>query len=363
MKTPFLSLLLVLFLVPAPRLRAQWQVLEVPTTASFRSVHAPAPLVCWAGGTNGTVLRTTDGGKQWQVLRVPGADSLDFRGIHAFDEQTALVMAAGEAAEGKTRIYRTQDGGQSWQLVYQTTQKGIFLDGIAFWNAHRGLCFGDPFSDRVGDTISSPAKKRFFILTTRDGGRSWQELPAAQRPEATAGEAAFAASGTSLIAVGKKAAYIGTGGGEVARVLRSADYGTTWQATATRLPAGASSGLFGLRFYTAKKGIGVGGDYRNVTDPAPNVLLTTDGGRSWKLAGGTNPPGLKEAVGLYRPAPFGKRNLLLMAVGASGSGYSTDGGRSWVALDQLPFHAVSFAGSVGYAVGGRGLVGKWEEGL
>ncbi|WP_247236055.1 oxidoreductase [Telluribacter sp. SYSU D00476] len=324
-------------------------MLDINTNASFRSVHAPAPLTCWAGGTNGAILRTTNGGEAWQVLRVAGADSLDFRDIHAFDDRTAVAMSAGESEKGKARIYRTEDAGQTWQVVYQTTQKGIFLDGIDFWSTRRGICFGDPVDGR------------FFILTTQDGGRSWQELPVTARPEALPGEAAFAASGTTLITVGKRSVYIGTGGSQAARILRSTDYGATWQSITTRLPAGPSSGLFGLRFWSRKKGIAVGGDYRTFTEATPNVLLTRDGGKSWQLTEGTLPPGLKEAVGLYYPPPFGKKNVLLMAVGASGSGYSADQGRTWVALDQHPFHAVSFAGSVGYAVGGKGLVAKWGE--
>ncbi|WP_207507242.1 YCF48-related protein [Telluribacter humicola] len=342
-------LVLVLCFLLAPHLQAQWHILDVKTNASFRSVHASSPLTCWIGGTNGTILRTTNGGESWEVLRVPEADSLDFRDVHAFDQNTAVIMSAGESEKGKARIYRTEDGGQSWQLVYQTTQKGIFLDGLDFWNSRRGICFGDPVDGR------------FFILTTQDGGRSWQELPMANRPEALSGEAAFAASGTSLITTGKSAAYIGTGGSQAARILRSTDYGTTWQSITTRLQAGPSSGIFGMRFWTKKKGIAVGGDYRTFTEDTPNVLLTKDGGKSWQLTPGTLPPGLKEAVGLYYPPPFGKKNLLLMAVGASGSGYSADQGRTWIALDQHPFHAVSFSGSVGYAVGGKGLVAKWGE--
>jgi hypothetical protein len=281
------------------------------------------------------------------VQQVAGADSLDFRDIHAFDALTAVTMSAGEAEQGKARIYRTEDGGQTWQIVYQTTQKGIFLDGLDFWDDRRGICFGDP------------VEGRFFILTTRDGGRSWHELPVADRPAAQPDEAAFAASGTSLISVGKKTAYIGTGGATVARILQTNNYGATWQSLSTRLPAGPSSGIFGLRFWSKKKGIAVGGDYRTFTVESPNVLITKDGGKSWQLTEGTRPPGLKESVGLYRQEPFGKRNVLLMAVGASGSGYSADQGRSWVPLDHHPFHAVSFAGNVGYAVGGKGLVGKW----
>jgi photosystem II stability/assembly factor-like uncharacterized protein len=350
----FLTSCVLLFSQPS---FAQWRVLKLDTQANFRAVHAPRPNVCWIGGSSGTVLRTTDGGEVWDIMKVPGADSLDFRGIYGFDRETAVAMSAGPAEQGKARIYRTSDGGDSWEVVYQTSQPGVFLDGVSFWNNKEGICFGDP----VGG--------RFFILTTDDGGRTWQELPMENRPAAQEKEAAFAASNSSLITVGNKLAFIGTGGADMARVLRSDDNGRTWQAAETTLPAGPTSGIFGLQFWTNKHGIAVGGDYVDVKKKSANVLLTRDGGVSWQLSEGMVPAGLKEAVGLYhsqfvnyaggqRPT---RHKYRLVAVGASGSGYSTDFGKTWEPLSSEPFHAVSFAGPTGFAVGGKGLIGKFDK--
>ncbi|WP_228713775.1 WD40/YVTN/BNR-like repeat-containing protein [Arundinibacter roseus] len=353
-----LTLFVVLLLHKASPVSAQWKVINLETKANFRAVHAPKSRVCWIGGSGGTVLRTQDGGNVWDIMNVHGADSLDFRDIHAFDESTAIAMSAGMAQEGKAKIYRTENGGDSWQLVYQTTQAGVFLDGLDFWDKTQGICFGDPVDGR------------FFVLLTDDGGRSWQELPMAQRPAALDQEAAFAASGTSLIAVGKSQAFIVTGGGQKARVLRSEDRGRSWQASETPLPAGPTSGLFGVRFWSKKRGIAVGGNYQETADAAPNVLLTKDGGVSWKLSGATSPAGLKEAVGLYHSEFFNyggdrrstaNHRYALVAVGPSGSGFSTDFGKTWTTISKEPFHAVSFAGPDGFAVGGKGLVATFTK--
>ncbi len=256
---------------------AQWKILKLDTQASFRAVHAPHPNICWIGGSGGTVLRTTDGGEVWDIMKVHDADSLDFRGIYGFDRETAVAMSAGPAEQGKARLYRTENGGDSWELVYQTSQRGVFLDGMSFWNSKEGICFGDPVDGR------------FFILTTQDGGRTWQELPLDKRPTALEKEAAFAASNSSLLTVGKKQAFIGTGGAGKARVLRSEDNGQTWQVSETPLPAGPTSGIFGLQFWSNKHGIAVGGDYQDVNKKAPNLLLTRDGGVSWELTEGMYP--------------------------------------------------------------------------
>ncbi len=323
----------------------------------MRGVHAVTPTTCWIGGSSGTVLRTVNGGKSWSVMKVPGADSLDFRDIHAFGKETAVAMSSGLAETGRAKIYRTEDGGETWNLVYQSTQTGVFLDGIDFWNKNQGICLGDPLNGKL------------FILTTEDGGKSWQELPLENRPEGMPGEASFAASGTSILAVGKDRAFIGTGGGKIARVFRSEDFGRHWLVAETPMPAGPTSGIFGLHFWSKKDGIAVGGDYKNTSDTTRNVLLTNDGGVTWKYGASTKPLGLKEGVAIYRKhyatwngdTQIRSDDVALVAVGPSGSSSSVTQGKTWMAVGTEPFHAVSFAGNVGYAVGGKGLIGKIEK--
>ncbi|KAA6440966.1 oxidoreductase [Dyadobacter flavalbus] len=346
-------MLLVLFL-PWP-VTAQWKVLDVKTKINMRAVHAVSPSICWIGGSNGTILKTTDAGHTWLTYKVSGADSMDFRDIHAFDKQNAIAMSAGESEKGKAKIFRTEDGGESWSLVYQTTQNGVFLDGIDFWDKNRGICLGDPVEGKL------------FILVTEDGGESWTALPLEKRPATLPGEACFAASGTSILTAGKSSVYIGTGGGKMARVFRSEDYGQTWQVSETPLPAGPTSGIFGLRFWSKKNGMAVGGDYKRTTDSTRNVLITNDGGITWELQNSmTKPAGLKECVDIYHKTnatwngdtQIRSDNYALVASGPSGSSFSLDRGKTWRLLGKEGFHALSFAGNVGYAVGANGLIGK-----
>lgn len=319
---------------------AQWQAQQVNTKAHFRSVRALSEQVVWVGGTQGTYLRTTDGGRTWQTKQVTGAEKLDFRGVYAFDAQNAILMSAGEAEKGAARMYRTTNGGTSWELCYQTDQKGVFLDGIAFWDKQNGIVFGDPIDGK------------FFVLRTRNGGKSWDKVNSQFFPTVQTGEAAFAASGTSLVVVGKQHAFIGTGGGAVAQVYRSSDRGTSWAVATTPLSAGATSGIFGVHFQDISRGIAVGGDYKLTTLQSPNVIITNDGGQHWQQATPTNPPGLKEAVA-YVPS-----QRIWVAVGPSGTCYSSNAADKWQVIDQSSFHALSCAGSTCWAVGANGAVAK-----
>lgn len=322
---------------------AQWIPQQVNTSANFRTVHTVSKKVCWISGSKGTFLRTINSGNTWEVQKVQNADSLDFRDVHAFDDKTAILMSAGEAEKGKARIYKTQDGGKTWQIVFQTQEKGVFLDGIDFWDKKNGIAFGDPIDGK------------FYILLTKDGGNSWQRVSPEKLPPVQNGEAAFAASGTSIVTFGRTNAWIGTGGGTVGRIFFTHDRGQTWQASQTLLKAGKSAGIFGLRFWDKNTGIAVGGDYVSTKDQSQNVNSTQDGGKTWQPAATTQPAGLKEAVAVYD-------KKILIAVG-DGTCYSTDFGKTWTKIDDSVFHAVSFSGKIGFAVSGKGVVSKFDNHL
>jgi photosystem II stability/assembly factor-like uncharacterized protein len=85
--------------------QAQFQIQDSHSTASLRGVHSLGNGVAWASGTEGTILRTTDDGATWQRCTTPPeADKLDFRGIQAFDQNTAIVMSSGKG--DLSRLYK-----------------------------------------------------------------------------------------------------------------------------------------------------------------------------------------------------------------------------------------------------------------
>ncbi|HEX6052218.1 MAG TPA: hypothetical protein VFZ21_23295 [Gemmatimonadaceae bacterium] len=330
--------------VPAAAL-AQWTPQQSPTDGELRGLSVVSARVVWASGTRGRVVRTTDGGKTWTVDTIAGAESLDFRDVFALDAQRAWAMSSGNADEGQARIYRTTDGGKTWSLAYSTEQKGVFLDAIAFWDARHGIAMSDP----VDGT--------FFLLTTSDGGATWTRVPPERLPPTLPGEAAFAASGTSLALAAGTHVWIGTGGGAKARVFHSRDRGRTWSVAETPLHAGGgSSGIFSVAFRDARRGVVVGGDYQQPRGAFPNVALTSDGGTTWRLAKGPLPPGYMSAVA-YVPG-----TSTLVAVGLAGTARSTNGGDSWTMVDTVAYNSVGFANkSRGWAVGPRGRIAAWTR--
>lgn len=280
MMTTEMKLLVPLLLLASAG--AQWEKVPVPTTAGFRGLNVLSEKVVWASGTEGTVIRTVDGGKTWDVMTVAGAEKLDFRGIKAFDDKTAVIISSGPAEKGQAKIFQTTDGGKTWKQVFEERRAGIFFDAVAFWDRKHGIVLSDPFEGK------------FALFTTDDGGLTWKLLPPAALPAALPNEGAFAASNSCLVVQGKSNVWFATGGANVARVFRSNDRGKTWQVAETPMhPANASSGIFSLAFADAKNGVAVGGDYQKPEgSDLPTVIRTRDGGKTWQASEPTNPAGI-----------------------------------------------------------------------
>ncbi len=316
-----------------------WTLQTSGVTVSLRGVGAVSRRVAWASGAGGTWLRTEDGGGAWVTGRVSGAETLDFRALHAVDARNAYLMSIGPGPQ--SRIYRTSDAGLHWTLLFTNPDPQGFFDAVAFWDARHGIIVGDPVDGHM------------TVFTTSDGGRHWTHQTT---PAALPGEGAFAASGTCLVVrnhgSNAREAWFGTGGKGAARVFHSTDGGLTWSVAATPIRDDApSAGIFSLAFSDARHGMAAGGDYNQPEAALHNLAITPDGGRTWSEPTGVPPAGFRSAVLYLRDA------RLWIATGTSGSDISSDGGRSWRTFDRGAFNAMAFAArDAGWAVGPKGRI-------
>lgn len=316
---------------------------ESGTTALIQAVSVVSEQVVWASGHEGTYLRTTDGGRTWHAAKVPGADTLQFRDIHAVDENTAYLLSAGPGE--LSRIYKTTDGGRSWSLQFRNTESEGFFDCFAFWDEQRGIAFSDAVDGE------------FIIVVTEDGER-WTRIPSVRVPDALpSGEGGFAASGTCVVVGPEGRAWIGTGAGSVARVLRTDDYGRTWSVAEAPIIAGEMAGIFSVAFRDTLNGVVLGGDLSRMDEHTVNVAVTRDGGATWEEGGRTALAGPVYG-GVYVP---GAAEPTLVAAGPGGLDYSVDEGHTWMSLDTVAYWAVGFASpAAGWAVGPRGRITRIE---
>jgi photosystem II stability/assembly factor-like uncharacterized protein len=335
----------ILMLATVGTARGQWDMQQSNSTASFRGIHSVDGAVAWASGTDGTVLRTEDGGSHWQRCATPpGAEKLDFRGVWAWDAKTAIVMSAGPG--NQSRLYKTTDGCAHWTEERQNSEKDGFWDAVGF----PALDFGTAGDQQRGVLVGDPVRGGFYteVMIPEHG---W--AVDADSCAAVQGEGAFAASNSSVFVFGSGRYILVTGGKLGARALLSpllAYNDGTRDCLAVWLPlaaGSASTGAFSVSFRDAKHGIVVGGDYKKPDDPSSTAAWTADGGRHWKAA--------SKALHGYRSAvAWDAEAKVWIAAGTNGSDISRDNGKTWQRLDDGNWNAVSPP----FIVGPKARIGK-----
>lgn len=332
---------------------ARWDEVVAKPGVSLRGLCVVDAKTVWATGSAGTVLRSVDGGTTWQDVPPPDTKACDFRDVHAFDADTAIVMVAGQPA----RLYRTTDAGATWTIVHEDLRPEAFFDAIAFASGH-GFLFGDA----VGGA--------FTVLYSDDFGASWKAVDGAALPVPVGAEAGFAASGTCacmamslpLMTLGytprpKFAVWIATGGA-ASRCLRSLDFATSWRSTDLPLVQGtASQGAFGVAFdetyfgFEHARGVAIGGDYQQPLRGEGTAAWTADGGETWHACVG--------GAGGYRSCVVWLDLEHVLAVGERGASLSSDSGHTWQPFGELGFHAAA-TGPVGsvFACGSGGRIAR-----
>ena len=310
------------------------------TTALLQAVSAVDRSVAWASGQAGTWVRTLDGGATWSAGRVPGADTLQFRDVHALSADLAWLLSAGPGP--LSRIYRTTDGGVSWTLQFTNDVPTAFYDCLSFWDDRRGLAY----SDQVGG--------RIMLLETSNGGETWSLIPQERLPPSLPGEGGFAASGTCLITRPGGHAWIATGNGPRARVLHSADYGRSWTVVDAPVAGGTAAGLATITFRDDRNGAALGGPIGAPNQHADNVAVTSDGGRTWRLAGRTTYAGA-----VYGASYVPGAGASIVAVSPKGADISRDDGATWHRLDSLAYWGIGFApDGTGWITGPSGRIAR-----
>jgi len=317
----------------------QWVKQTVNTTASFRGLSVASEKVVWASGTGGTVVRTVDGGKAWDVIAVPGAEKLDFRDIEAFDANTAYILSIGNGAD--SRIYKTTDGGKTWKEQFRNANEKAFFDAIACRDKKNCIAMSDPVDGH-------------YVLINTTDGETWQPIVSNQVPAAKDGEAAFAASGTCLYINPANGNLFLVSGGTDARVFKSTDRGTSWTVATTPIVKGtAGSGIFSIAFRNALHGTIVGGNYEKPGEAANALAFSRDGGKTFYEG---------EGLSGYRSAVAYIDDRTTIAVGTNGTDISYDRGAKWNKVGNEDLNAVAAKGkNAVWAVGPKGIVVKLKN--
>ncbi len=183
----------------------------------------------------GVIVKTTDGGDNWEQVWPTSGTISGLEGIWFINEQL------GFAGGWNNYFIKTTDGGNTWNPVSCGTNVWYYVD-VAFWDENNGV---------AAAAMDGEFDESIFI--TSDGGNTW--IPATSGTQVNILRVSYADANT-LFAVGN--------GGNI---YKSIDGGHNWTVQAS--PGGT---LVGVDFPNKSFGV-IGAE--------EHIYATKDGGETW----------------------------------------------------------------------------------
>lgn len=306
---------------------------------SIRAIHAINQSSLVYVGSKGDFVKTTDNGKTWQTITISYKDSIkpEFRSL-AFNGKSFFALSVANPG----LLYKITN--DEYTLVYKEEGEKVFYDAIQFYeDLQHGIAVGDPTEDCAS------------ILITKDAGETWTKILCDNLPKFEEGEAFFAASNTNIKTIGNTV-WIASGG-KKARILKSTDFGKSWEIFQTPIIQGdGPQGIYSIDFYSKDNGIVFGGNYAKPNENTANKAITKDGGKSWQLVANNKNPSYKSCV-QYVPNTNG---LEIFAVGKTGVSFSNDGGKTWKQVSEDSYYSIQFVDKNTAWLSGNEKIGKLE---
>ena len=173
-----------------------WRQVKAPTRTTLTAVHFPEPDTGWAVGHENVILTTRDGGETWLQQFPSGGIEERFLDVRFLDTKRGLAVGAYGFARA------TVDGGKSWEP--------------------REVSWEEMHLNRISEGLDG----RLFIaveggelLTSADGGETWENLPSP-----------YDGSLFGVLPLGLKSLLTY---GLRGHIFRSVDEGKTWTAIET----------------------------------------------------------------------------------------------------------------------------------
>ena len=337
-----LTILFCLFIAQQLSAQTSIKILTEKKGVSLRGLSVPSEKVIWASGSKGSVALSVDGGNTFTWSQVQGYETRDFRAIHAWNKQEAIIVAVAAPAV----ILKTIDGGAHWNKVYENKDTSMFLDAIAFKNDKEGVVIGDPINDTI------------YLLKTTNKGQDWERVGAGfWKSKVAKGEAFFASSNSNLAYLDDKILFIS--GGIKSRL---------WiDGAAMEIPIIQGTNSTGANSLSISPNLNqiiiAGGDFTKPAELNHNFIKLN----RFKYPNTTNKHLSENAyfweidkrvnnLNGYKSSLVFLSNKLIIAAGTSGVDISKNKGKNWEKISAESFHVVKgqpnkkaafFAGSGG----------------
>lgn len=242
--------------------------------------------VGWQLEQNGTLLRTTDGGRTWNAV-TPSLNSQSGPAVATvLDSQTAWeAVGVNGSPTSYITLYRTTDGGTTWQSYAMTTPLknapgGQVPQGLTFINSQDGWMTTRIVDNGMGGTLPGA------VYQTTDGGQTWHLVSTGVAP----GQIGF----QSLYFISKKIGFttaaqqapgVDTGVPDptTLQLYRTTDGGITWAPVSLQLGAKDGSSVYPPSFFQNGDGVLPVVKHLAANKQTLDLYSTRDFGASWKL--------------------------------------------------------------------------------
>lgn len=132
-----------------------WEVINSPTSELLRNLSAVDENYVWAAGTNGTIIRTTNGGGNWVLLN--SGITTAIYDIFFLNRNLGWAVTFPFDPPYYTRILKTTNSGDSWTISQYPQEFAQF----------RTIHFIDSLNGFLGGSR---------IERTSDGGNTWHSV-------------------------------------------------------------------------------------------------------------------------------------------------------------------------------------------
>lgn len=195
----------------------------------------------YASGRDLSVLKTTDGGTTWKIVRNGAYGNLNYSYLFFANSSTGYLLGDGMEA-----FFKTIDSGNSWtKIPVDLNFQGA--TSLYFTSADTGYA-------SIGHGTDNG------VLKTTDGGYNWAVIPLPFRERCNA-----------VFFTDKDTGYIV---GNSGTILKTENAGENWQVQNTFPSNVTNSNLSSVEFINKNVGFTVG---------QREILKTVDGGEKWEL--------------------------------------------------------------------------------
>lgn len=275
----------------APSLVSCRNLPEMRSDASLNDVFFCTGQIGWAVGDRGTILHTSNGGSDWNLIATE--IDADLFSVHFVDPQWGFIVGGSllpGVANGRGIILHTADGGKNWSQI--ATNSFPILRRVRFLNRQQGWVAGDSSELYSGGIFASEDGGATFLPVGGNRHAGWKCLEFDMNQGngiglGTDGRIQRASRSVrlpvpiplgnrrccDLIQVRPEDPIRAVGEGAI--VMESRDNGTSWSQLGLTLPAGVPDCFDFNTVFAGGNTIFVAGS------PGTFIFSSRDGGKTW----------------------------------------------------------------------------------